>query len=116
MSLGFWAIFGLLPGAYLIARNRALAIYLFREQSQETLDVGSLVTALICVLGVYLVIKGAGAAVGGLFLVTVLYEFPSETTAKPIGGIITALLLAAAGIFLAARAHAVARFLCRPSS
>ena len=115
MSLGFWAAFGLLPGSYLMARNRALAVYLFPDDPDGALDVEALVTALVCVLGVYLVIRGLSEVAGGLLFAAIMSQLSLEAMAKPIGGIVAALLFAAAGVLLAARARAIARFVYRPN-
>jgi hypothetical protein len=115
MSLGFWAAFGLLSGSYLMARNRALAVYLFPDDPDGALDVEALLTALVCVLGVYLVIRGLSEVAGALLFAAIMSQLSLEAMAKPIGGVVAALFFAAAGVLFVARARAIARFIYRPN-
>jgi len=115
VTLAFWVAFGLLPGSYLMARNRALAVYLFPDDPDGTLDVEALITGLICVLGVYLLIRGISEAAGNLLVAAAMSQLPLEAAVNPIGDVVAALLLAAAGIFLGARARTIARFVYRPN-
>jgi hypothetical protein len=110
-ALGFYGLFGLLPGVFLIVRNRALAAYLFPDAPDAILDTLAVLTSLVCVLGVYLCIRGITNAAGAVVSLVVLSRLSLEAVAQPVEGIVAALLLIVAGVFLAVRARTLAGYI-----
>ena len=108
----FWAVFNLVPGVLLAARSRALAHRLFPGPQSDSLSIQSLTAALLCVLGMYLVVQGFGTAAGKLPLLILFRSFDA-VAADYIASLVAAVLTAGAGIFLAAKAQMVAGFLYR---
>ena len=108
-----WVCLGLLPCAYLLLRSRSLSLRLFPEEPQGSLDTRALITAFVCVLGVYLVIRGVAETASQLMLLVATAKMSPEFIGMPFGRLVGALLLALAGGVLAIRARTVASFVYR---
>jgi hypothetical protein len=98
-SIGAWAVFGLAPGLFLLARNRRLAASLFPEASAEPLDARSIFAALVSLLGVYLVALGLGQPVAAAVSAGLLAHLDAPFWAQYAGGAASAVLLVGFGCF-----------------
>src|SRR5574341_1462833 len=110
LSFGAWAVFGLAPGLFLLARNRHLASSLFPNAGAEPLEPRSIFAALVALLGVYFIIEGIGRLVVSVISVGLLSHLDPQLWSEFVGGAVSALLFVGLGFFLAIRAAHVARF------
>jgi hypothetical protein len=112
-SAGWWAVFGLLPGVFLVLRARSIANYLFPPRAEEQrLDARALVTAGVAILGVYLLVGGLARAAGSAALALLTFEIPAASMGWAAAGV-RGLLETACGVVLAVKASAIASFLFR---
>jgi hypothetical protein len=112
-SLGAWAVFGLAPGLFLLARNRGLATSLFPQASREPLDARSIFAALVALLGVYLVVLALGQPVAAVVSAALPPIHDAEFWAQHAASAASAILFGGLGCFLAFRAAMVTRFVWR---
>ncbi len=107
-----WAVFALVPGAFLIMKSRTLAEYLFGPSESETaaLDTYAFLTAGLAILGVWLVLTGVGILAGAG--IKVLMTPPNRSLdLYAVRDAAQAVLYMIFGSFLALRARMASRIL-----